>query len=345
MKLFNAVAILTTVVGTTGLFVNKTEVLLNSEVLLKYSETITPSLYDLIWRGSVFSAIAYCTKHNRVSLGPLPEACPCTLCTDSPDIVEVSIIYAGTVSGVVFRDDTTREIVVGLKGTTTNTEWAIDFNIIPVPYHSLNKRPKGLKKWYKQNKECKGCTIHKGFYSGAKEIHDKTFDKVIALAKKYPDYKIMVTGHSLGGALAPLIANEYLKMGLHTTLITFGSPKIGNPLFAKWMDDIWNTHDHYSDLDGIHSTSSFIRVSHKDDFVPLVPTRQMGYKHCGIDVFFTTPDLPMDITNIKLRNSPSQLSVNEAEEEVELIFSNSTYSDYQKSMDSHRNYLLRMNQC
>lgn len=75
--------------------------------------------------------------------------------------------------------------------------------------------------------------IHKGFY----ELLAKgnTVDKLSNLIENYPDEtKVVFTGHSLGGALASLMASYCQnKFGSDKiSLVTFGSPRVGNYNFS-----------------------------------------------------------------------------------------------------------------
>lgn len=77
----------------------------------------------------------------------------------------------------------------------------------------------------------------------------------------------MITGHSLGGALAVMAAahlqNKY-KMVQY--LYTQGQPRVGNDNFAQFMTKfIPNTY----------------RIVHYADQVPHVPQSVLGFKHSG----------------------------------------------------------------
>ena len=79
--------------------------------------------------------------------------------------------------------------------------------------------------------------------------------------KNYPSYKLWVTGHSLGGALASL-ASTYIMFKGKTTkdkliLYTFGQPRVGNYEYAV-------SHDRLVPV-------SF-RVTHYRDIVVHLPT-------------------------------------------------------------------------
>lgn len=82
-----------------------------------------------------------------------------------------------------------------------------------------------------------GKYIHQGFYKSLFmcDLYYKLRNDFINLTKKYPDYEVYVSGHSLGGGLATLfsyfISNITEK---DITLITFASPRVGN---KNWADD------------------------------------------------------------------------------------------------------------
>ncbi|VDO78638.1 unnamed protein product [Heligmosomoides polygyrus] len=59
---------------------------------------------------------------------------------------------------------------------------------------------------------------------------------------KYAGYKLIFTGHSLGGALAALAAARTVKQGLRpgdqVTMYTFGEPRVGDITFARNFDSM-----------------------------------------------------------------------------------------------------------
>ncbi|KAK5965998.1 hypothetical protein GCK32_020300 [Trichostrongylus colubriformis] len=54
--------------------------------------------------------------------------------------------------------------------------------------------------------------------------------------KTYPDYRVLFTGHSLGGALASLASTMFAhhnpSIGDRIHLITYGQPRVGNYEYA-----------------------------------------------------------------------------------------------------------------
>lgn len=83
---------------------------------------------------------------------------------------------------------------------------------------------------------------------------------------------VFVTGHSLGGALATLCALD-LKINLKlpdVRVVSFGSPRVGNYIFAKWFEQEIGPH---------------WRFTHNRDIVPSVPPGYMGFYHVAQEVW------------------------------------------------------------
>ncbi|KAK6051787.1 triacylglycerol lipase [Cooperia oncophora] len=101
-------------------------------------------------------------------------------------------------------------------------------------------------------------------------------DDFNTLRSKYPSYKVWVTGHSLGGAMATLAASYVVGAKLvpaaNVELVTFGQPRTGNKDFAAAHDN----QNMYS-----------YRVTHWRDVVPHVPPENLeGYRHHKSEAFY-----------------------------------------------------------
>jgi pimeloyl-ACP methyl ester carboxylesterase len=68
---------------------------------------------------------------------------------------------------------------------------------------------------------CDGCTAHRGFWTAWTEARDAVLSALISTAEKHRDYKMVVTGHSLGGAVATFCAAEVRKRGWGAALVSF----------------------------------------------------------------------------------------------------------------------------
>lgn len=109
-----------------------------------------------------------------------------------------------------------------------------------------------------------GIYLHRGFRNDAMKVH-KDIKQYI---KK--GYSIRVTGHSLGGGVAMILAGYLHKHGYNVErLVTFGQPKVTNKGGETFF------------IDGL------TRVAHDDDVVPMLPpsTFQLlaggRYEHMG----------------------------------------------------------------
>jgi len=135
-----------------------------------------------------------------------------------------------------------------------------------------------------------GANVHLGFYNAFLGIKN-TFRKGLAdaftkMSKKCtsPCAKLTVTGHSLGGALATLAVSDLLiNNGVHPdqdnskiTLYTYGSPRVGNSVFAHWFNS------------KMHGRSW--RFTNYEDLIPHMPKEDMGYHHIATEVWNSAPD-------------------------------------------------------
>lgn len=102
--------------------------------------------------------------------------------------------------------------------------------------------------------------VHHGFYSA---YHNTTLRPGIMNAVKsakelYGDLQIMVTGHSMGGAMASFCGLDLMvNFGMQNVqVMTFGQPRIGNAAFSSYFSQI---------------VPNTIRVTNEHDMVPHLP--------------------------------------------------------------------------
>ena len=57
------------------------------------------------------------------------------------------------------------------------------------------------------------------------------------MREKYPNAKLIVTGHSLGAAISIICLAEFASTGIHVDeFYNFGGPRVGDPEFASWLN-------------------------------------------------------------------------------------------------------------
>jgi hypothetical protein len=104
-----------------------------------------------------------------------------------------------------------------------------------------------LKASYSSWPEC-NCEVHKGFYAAEQAIFPTVLSAVKSLKTKFPNYKIKLTGHSLGAALAQLTSMDLVKNGFAVDgVLNFGQPRTGDKAYAHFATgkvDTWRVvHD------------------------------------------------------------------------------------------------------
>lgn len=117
-------------------------------------------------------------------------------------------------------------------------------------------------------------SVEKGFYKIYNSLRDTLYNKLDELSLKYKTNNILITGHSLGGAIASLFAFDICYYSLPykiNTLVTFGSPRVGN--------------NHYSEYMYSFQLVSY-RITHYYDIVPHVPEEKLNYKHISQEIWY-----------------------------------------------------------
>ena len=110
-----------------------------------------------------------------------------------------------------------------------------------------------------------GNKIHQGF----KEEVDKIYETVYEIVERKGMAKIIwACGHSLGGAMATILAQRLEFRGgnkgvvdIHT-LYTYGSPRAGGPKFRAWCDKHLNHQRFVNNNDVVPCVPSFLRWRH-----------------------------------------------------------------------------------
>ena len=121
-------------------------------------------------------------------------------------------------------------------------------------------------------------SVHEGFYSSWQELEDGGLNTMIeSIFNGYPGADILITGHSLGAALAHIAALEMKENSVYNVLdigsvnaITFGSP--------RWCDEDIATY--YGEV-----IDSNWRIVNEHDVVPTIPYMAMGYHHTGYVIY------------------------------------------------------------
>mgnify|MGYP000470556748 CR=1 FL=1 len=109
--------------------------------------------------------------------------------------------------------------------------------------------------------------FHRGFWNSVEDIWKpikNKFEELQAIKHR----PLFITGHSLGGAMATIVAARFLQVDRpFTSVYTFGQPRALTQSTAQ----IFNTE----------CKSRYFRFHNNNDIVTRVPARLMGYSHIG----------------------------------------------------------------
>lgn len=113
-------------------------------------------------------------------------------------------------------------------------------------------------------------SAHEGFLAAADRIVDR-------LSGIEQGVTIHLTGHSMGGSVAALVAYRLYQLGKNVgRVFTMGAPRFANPELCEFMD----------------ARIDHTRIVNGNDAIPRVPTR-IRFKHCGSLLYFNRKQEPV----------------------------------------------------
>ena len=200
-----------------------------------------------------------------------------------------------------------QEIRLVFRGSVTVRDWAHDANSLLKhernPLYQINDDDEDTTTTVIP--QAKSVGIHDGFHSymfkkpkrveskskksktdhtneEGKSKYDTIHEHLGRLRQEYPNYKVCVTGHSLGAALATLFtfqtAVEDRLEGDYIKCIVFASPRVGNFKFVRAFHEL--------ELAG---KIRFLRIVNDKDAIPQMPERPCVptfavYQHAGVEL-------------------------------------------------------------
>jgi len=189
----------------------------------------------------------------------------CSFCSQVDEFKIYGVNYNATTDMLSFvgYDGATNTVVVSFRGTNPLSikDWLADLNFFMTPFGSGN--------------DCEKCQVHRGFLAAYQSIRDRTLEWMLKAKSQFPDAKIAVTGHSLGGALAMVAAMDF-HLYANTTadlFYTYGQPRVGNSAFTDLFKRTFND-------------STMYRLTHGLDPVPHLPPRFAGFYHPNTEVYY-----------------------------------------------------------
>ena len=203
-------------------------------------------------------------------------------------------------------------IVVSFRGTWNWKGWLVDFDTALTPVYP---------RW-----NCPGdARIHDGYFNMYSYARDQIFSDLVALVAKYPTATISSNGHSMGASLAQIFAVDakvYFGSKKRVVVYSFGTPRTGNSLFSTCVAALFPAGD-------------MIRINHKRDSIPLLPSRSNGYLHAVQESWWDNDLGPLNYTSL----CPTETPIQESEDCINSI------SIWHSDPFDHLLYLGRSTRC
>ncbi|KAK7685860.1 hypothetical protein QCA50_011207 [Cerrena zonata] len=216
-------------------------------------------------RPALFSRLAYC---SAVKTKSLTCGAPC-------DAVKgISVVTAGGDDGKVpgffiATDPSTQSVIVAHQGTDSTNIMSIANDV------KFVQKGMDAKVFPKADKDAK---VHDGFQDAQVRTADTVLKTVQDTLTKSKFKRVLVTGHSLGAAIA-MLDGVMLKMALpanvEVSAVVFGLPRVGNEAFANMVDKL---------------LPSFTHVTNQKDPVPLLPPKLLDFQHPAGEVHISSVD-------------------------------------------------------
>ncbi|KAF2138475.1 uncharacterized protein K452DRAFT_87132 [Aplosporella prunicola CBS 121167] len=205
-----------------------------------------------------FAAASYCPVNNNstgTKLACTSGVCPLVESADTETVLEFENSLLTDVTGYVAVDKTNSLIVVAFRGSNSVRNYLADINFPAIPATDI----------------CASCTADAGFYTSWREAREGVLSAVESAITANPDYSIIATGHSLGGAIANFAAAELRLKGHKVKLYTFGAPRIGDSNISDFISDQGDN----------------FRLTHLNDPVPHLPPIALGFVHISPEYYIS----------------------------------------------------------
>ncbi|MFT3926534.1 MAG: hypothetical protein QM778_28575 [Myxococcales bacterium] len=218
---------------------------------------------DPIYRGEVQLALSYPESYKKrfkdvdrrkslpITYGEKQRVRPFVRPVSSP--YQTKFLNADKTHTQAFVAWNDEHVIVAARGTETNPDQGM--------WQDLNSDAKANPRPWPYGR---GGRVHTGFFEAFDSIRQQIDDALKSALAGKPNKPIYVCGHSLGGAIATLIACYLLSDGTkprvqgHIRLYTYGQPRVGNVAFTSAF---WQANPSFS----------YFRTANNLDLVTWVP--------------------------------------------------------------------------
>ncbi|KND91773.1 Lipase [Tolypocladium ophioglossoides CBS 100239] len=202
------------------------------------------------------AAAAYCNLGNKAGQAiACRGGCP-GVEGNKATILDTFVGEWSGVGGYVAVDHARREIVLAIRGSSNMRNFITD---VVFAFQDCDL--------------ARHCKVHAGFAAAWAEMADSATRATAAARAAHPGYRLVVTGHSLGGAVATLAAAYLGRDGFAADAYTFGAPRVGNDHFASFVSG---------------QPGGQWRVTHRNDPIPRLAPIVLGYRHVSPEYWLPT---------------------------------------------------------
>ncbi|KAF1358033.1 lipase precursor [Lizonia empirigonia] len=254
------------------------------------------------------------------------------------------------------HDPTNPRLILAFRGTYSLANTITDLSTIPqeyVPYpgndddgatsaylapHLQSAAPSDGHAPPADPPTCANCSVHTGFYSSWLNTRNVVLPHVTEALAKYPNYQLVLVGHSLGGAIATLAGLDFKARGWHPRVTTFGEPRLGNKNLNAYIDARFN-------ITGDHDSNTLHRVTHAGDPVPLLPLEEWGYSMHSDEVFISEPSLPVSLADVHYCDGTQDPHCIHGNDDDRPAWALPTRFKFWQLFFAHRDYFWRLGLC
>lgn len=158
---------------------------------------------------------------------------------DHPTLIIKSAFSPNTTgAGFVAVNHQLQNVIVSFRGSATKRLWLSDLEFWKQGIKFIPVAPIFVPH-FKKN-----ARVHDGFQKVYLTLKDQLQPAIKEAADKYPTYKIVFAGHSLGSALAVMgavdftVNNPSFSYTNRISIYAFATPRIGNQVFAEYLDSL-----------------------------------------------------------------------------------------------------------
>ena len=177
-----------------------------------------------------------------------------------------------------------KQLILAFAGSSVLSHWVKNFQFRQshfTPMQGLEGDQDDVRRLIQKS------WVHSGIISLTAAVRLEILTAFALYTQQYPDYELVLTGHSLGGAISMLLLADIRIMQLNhlansrqalfipastpVSIYTFGKPRQGNAAFTQLILAL-------EDQPKLGKLQIY-RITNSHDLVPILPPQFMGYTH------------------------------------------------------------------